>query len=87
MKTLIVAIPLFNSKMAVEAYRLNSRGGQNLRGMMDDYLSVSDAILTPGLDLTKKIGVEPLAGNCSLFVDINEYHLLMGVPLAPRVCQ
>ena len=81
MKTLIVAIPLFNSNMAVEAYRLNSRDGQKLRGMMDDYLSVSDAILTPGLDLVKTLGVEPLAGDCPLFVDINEYHLLMGVPL------
>ena len=81
MKTLVVAIPLFNSKMAVEAYRLNSRDGQKLRGMMDDYLSVSDAVLTPGLDLVKTIGVEPLAGACPLFIDINEYHLLMGIPL------
>ena len=81
MKTLIVAIPLFNSEMAVEAYRLNSRGGQNLRGMMDNNLSVSDAVLTPGLDLVKTMGVGPLSGECPLFVDINEYHLLMGVPL------
>ena len=81
MKTLIVALPLFNAGMAVEAYRLKSRSGQNLRGMMDDNLSVSDAILTPGLDLVKAMGVEPLAGDCPLFVDINEYHLLMGIPM------
>jgi len=82
MKTLIVAIPFFDSNMSVEAYRLNSRSGQRLRGMMDDYLSISDAVLSPGLDLVKTLGVEPLAGACPLFVDINEYHLLMRVPLS-----
>jgi len=81
MKTLIVAIPFFDSNLSVEAYRLNSRSGQKLRGMMDDYLSVSDAVLSPGLDLVKTLGVEPLAGACPLYVDINEYHLLMRVPV------
>ena len=82
MKTLIVAIPLFDSDMSVEAYRLNSRGGQKLLGMMDDYIAPWDAVLSPGLDLVKTLGVEPLSGDCPLFVDINEYHLLMGVPLS-----
>jgi len=81
MKTLLVAIPFFDSNMAVEAYRLNSRGGQKLLGMMDDYIAPWEAVLSPGLDLVKSLGVEPLSGNCPLFVDINEYHLLMGVPL------
>jgi len=81
MKTLIVAIPYFNSDMAVEAYRLCSRGGEKLLGMMDDYISPWDAVLSPGLDLVKSLGVEPLSGESPLYVDINEYHLLMGVPL------
>jgi len=81
MKTLIVAIPIFDSNMAVEAYRLNSRGGEKLLGMMDNYITPWDAVLSPGLDLVKTFGIEPLAGPCPLFVDINEYHLLMGVPL------
>ena len=81
MKTLIVATPFFNSDMSVEAYRLNSRGGQKLLGMMDDYISPWDAVLSPGLDLVRTLGVEPLSGAGPLFVDINEYHLLMGVPL------
>ena len=81
MKTLIVAIPYFDSNMAVEAYRLCSRAGQKLLGMMDDYITPWDAVLSPGLDLVKTLGVEPLAGECPLYVDINEYHLLMGVPL------
>jgi EAL and modified HD-GYP domain-containing signal transduction protein len=81
MKTLIVAIPFFDSEMSVEAYKLNSRGGQKLLGMMDDYITPWDAVLSPGLDLVKSLGAEPLAGDRPLYVDINEYHLLMGVPL------
>jgi len=81
MKTLIVAIPIFGAKMSVEAYRLNTRGGEKLLGMMDNYIAPWDAVLSPGLDLVKSLGIEPLAGNNPLFVDINEYHLLMGVPL------
>ena len=81
MKTLVVAIPFFDSNMSVEAYRLCSRSGQKLLGMMDDYIAPWDAVLSPGLDLVKSLGVEPLAGESPLYVDINEYHLLMGVPL------
>jgi len=81
MKTLIVAIPFFDSNMSVEAYRLISRSGQKLLGMMDDYIKPTDAILSPGLDLVKTLGVEPLAGDSPLFVEVNEYQLLMGVPL------
>ena len=82
MKTLIVPIPIFDSKMSVEAYRLNSRSGQSLRGMMDDQISVSDAVLSPGLDLIKALGAEPLAGDRPLYVDINVYQLLMRAPLS-----
>jgi len=81
MKTLIVATPLFDSNMSVEAYKLKSRSGQKLVGMMDDYISPWDAVLSPGLDLVKTLGVEPLTGGHPLFVDINEYHLLMRVPI------
>ena len=80
MKIFIVAIPFFDSDMSVGAYRLNSRSGQKLLGMLVDEMSMSDAVLTPGLDLVKTLGVEPLTGHCPLFVDINEYHLLMRVP-------
>jgi len=81
MKTLLVAVPFFDSEMSVEAYRLCSRGGQKLRGLMDDYIAPWDAVLSPGLDLVKTLGVEPLSGAHPLYVDINEYNLLMGVPL------
>jgi len=42
---------------------------------------MSDAVLTPGLDLVKTLGVEPLTGGSPLFIDINEYHLLMRIPI------
>ena len=81
MKTFIVAIPFFDSDMSVQAYRLNSRSGEKLIGMMAEDMSVSDAVLTPGLDLVKTLGVEPLTGGTPLFIDINEYHLLMRIPI------
>jgi len=81
MNTFIVAIPFFDSDMSVLAYRLNSRSGQKLIGMMVEELSMSDAVLTPGLDLVKSLGVEPLTGGSPLFIDINEYHLLMRIPI------
>jgi len=81
MKTFIVAIPFFDSDMTVCACRLNSRSGQKLIGMMVEDMSVSDAVLTPGLDLVKTLGVEPLTGGSPLFIDINEYHLLMRIPI------
>ena len=82
MKTFIAAIPFFDSNISVEAYRLNFRSGEKLLGMMDSTMKVSDAVLTPGLDLVKTLGVEPIAGDRPLFIDINEYHLLMReVPL------
>jgi len=80
MKTLIVAIPFFDSDMSVGAYRLYSRSGKSLLGMLDDQMKPSDAVLSPGLDLVKSLGVEPLTGDRPLYIDINEYHLLMRVP-------
>lgn len=81
MNTFIVAMPFFDSDMSVGTYRLNSRSGKTLLGMLADEMSVSDAVLSPGLDLVKTLGVEPLTGGTPLFVDINEYHLLMRTPI------
>ena len=85
MTTFIVAIPFFDSDMSVHAYRLNSRSGKKLLGMLVDEMSMSDAVLTPGLDLIKSLGVEPLTGGFPLFVDINEYHLLMRASLSLEI--
>jgi EAL and modified HD-GYP domain-containing signal transduction protein len=81
MKTFVVAIPFFDSEMSVGAYRLSSRSGQTLLGMLVDEMSLSDAVLSPGLDLVMSLGVEPFAGDSRLFIDINEFHLLMRTPI------
>lgn len=80
MNTFIVALPFFDAKMSVTAYRLYSRKGEKLLGMMVTDMSMSDAVMTPGLDLVKSLGVEPLTGGLPLFIDINDYHVLMRVP-------
>ncbi|MCL2079106.1 MAG: HDOD domain-containing protein [Oscillospiraceae bacterium] len=80
--TYIVAIPFFDSNLSVGAYRLKSRSGQKLRAMMAEEMSLSDAVSSPGLDLVKTLGVEPLTGGCPLFIDVNEYHVLMRVPVS-----
>ena len=82
MSTLIVALPFFDSKMSVTAYRLYSRNGAKLLGMMDSDISISDAIKAPGFDLVQDLGVEPLTGGLPLFVDFNEYHVLMRAPVS-----
>lgn len=80
--TFIVALPFFDAKMSVCAYKLYSRTGDKLLGMMqsDTEISMSDAVMSPGLDLVKSLGIEPLTGGLPLFVDLNDYHVLMRVP-------
>jgi len=80
MKSFIVAIPLFNSQMAVEAYWLCSRRGQKILGMLEDHRNMEDTLSYPGLELVESIGVEPFTGGCPLIVEVNEYQLLMGAP-------
>ena len=80
MKTFIVATPLFDFRMAVQGYRLKYRNGEKLFGALDDHLGFTEALSSPGLDLLQQTGVEPFAGEFPVFVDVNEYQLLMGVP-------
>lgn len=80
MKTFIVAIPLFNSKLAVYAYKLCDRNATKLLGTANDYQEVGESLRTPGLSIVAKVGVEPFAGEKKLFIDVNQYQLLIGVP-------
>lgn len=82
MKTFVVALPFFDAKMSVNAYRLYSRNGEKLLGMMMTDISVTDAVDNPGLDLIRTLGIEPFSGGVPLFVDVNEYNILMRVPIA-----
>ncbi|MDL2289665.1 HDOD domain-containing protein [Clostridia bacterium OttesenSCG-928-F22] len=85
MKTMIVAIPMFDSNMAVKAYKLCGKNGAKMLGLMKDYREMEEVLVSPGLNLVNKLGVEPFTGGLPLFADINEYQLLMGVPMNMKI--
>ena len=80
MKVFIVGVPLFNKDMAVKAYRLCDRSGDRALGIQNDFRRMSEAFISPGLDLIERIGLEPFAGDKLLFADLNMYQLLVGRP-------
>ena len=81
MKLFIVAVPLFDSDMAVQAYHLCDRSGETAIGLHSaDFRRMSESLTSPGLDLVEKIGVEPFAVDKPLLVDVNALQLLTGFP-------
>jgi EAL and modified HD-GYP domain-containing signal transduction protein len=66
--------------MAVKAYRLCDRSGDRAIGIQNDFRRMSEAFISPGLDLIEQIGLEPFAGDKLLFADLNMYQLLVGRP-------
>ena len=81
MKFFISSIPFFDKNMAVLAYRLMMRDGSKLISSDEYYRMQGASLQTPALDTVERIGIEPFAGECDLFLDIEEYQLLMGMPL------
>ncbi|MDR1194306.1 MAG: HDOD domain-containing protein [Peptococcaceae bacterium] len=92
MKVFIVAVPLFDSNMAVQAYRLCDRSGEKAIGIQNDFRRMTEALISPGLDLIEKVGLEPFAGDKPLFTDVNQFKLLtealtyMSIDPAKLVC-
>ncbi|NLW79097.1 MAG: HDOD domain-containing protein [Ruminococcaceae bacterium] len=78
MKVFIVAIPLFDANMEVQAYRLRDRNGERLLDVANDFRGRSIAMSTtsPALVLLKRLGVEPFAGDKRLFVDVTRLMLM-----------
>ncbi len=62
----VVAVPLFDNKMAVQAYRLSDRNAHKLFGTANDYQAAGEFLLTHGLKLVERVGVEPFTGNKKL---------------------
>ena len=85
MKFFISSIPFFDEKMAVHAYRLMMRDGDKLISSDEYYRMLNASMRTPALDTVEQIGVEPFAGDCDLFLDIEEYQLLIGLPLNTKI--
>ncbi len=80
MSMLIVPEPLFDSDMAVKAYRLCSHDGSKLFDV--EHLGVIDDIFSnPGLDIVEKIGIEPFTGEKLMFADISHMQMMTGIPL------
>lgn len=84
MSMLIVPEPLFDSDMAVEAYRLCYHDGSKIfnvgsLGVVDDIFS------NPGLDIVEKIGIEPFTGGKLLFVNLSHMQLMAGSPLNLKI--
>lgn len=85
MKVFIVAIPFFDSSMAVAAYRLCDQSGDKALSVKNDFRGRTEALLSPGLDIVEKVGIEPFAGEMPLFVEINKLQLLMGMPTGTNI--
>ena len=85
MKFFISSIPFFDKDMAVQAYRLMMRDGSKLISSDAYYRMQGASLQTPALDTVEQIGIEPFAGVCDLFLDIEEYQLLTGMPLGTNI--
>lgn len=85
MKSFIVAVPLFDADMGVVAYRMNTQNGEKLFGVANDYTSMGDAMNSIGLESISQIGVEPFTGGKPIFVECNEYNLMMDLPQRSNV--
>ena len=80
MKLYIVAIPLFDATMAVQGYRLHYRDGESVINSQIGQSRMANAMSSPGLDCVEKMGASFFSKDKPLFVDINQYQLLMGFP-------
>jgi len=85
MRIFISAIPFFDSEMAVHAYRMMTHDGDKLMGAAEDFRSLGGELLAPSLELVRKIGTEPFAGDNDFFVNISKYQLLIGMPLNLKI--
>lgn len=80
MKVFINSIPLFDGKMAVQAYRMCSRSAEQLFEALDNVRELTEAFSSPSLDLVEQLGTEPFAVDKCLFIELNQFQLLIGVP-------
>ncbi|MDR0818492.1 MAG: HDOD domain-containing protein [Oscillospiraceae bacterium] len=77
-KVFAVAEPLFDSQIEVQAYYLH---GKNSDSLFDaDVKNSGDALQSPTLDIVGQMGTEPFAGSYPMFVPVNEFQLLSGLP-------
>ena len=76
MDLLIVPVPLFNSRMAVEAYYFRLRKGNDILESMRATGSLDGAMNSPALEILNLVGLEAFTMGKPIFVPINNYMLL-----------
>jgi len=79
MSVLIVAIPLFDSTMTVQAYKLCSHNPEIALDIRGDFREKSQVYYMPGLDIVQQIGLEPFSGDLPMFIETNRFHILTGM--------
>jgi len=79
MPALIVAIPLFDNKMTVKAYKMCGHNTDITLDIRDDFRGRSQIYYLPGLEVIQKVGLEPFSGERPLFVETNRFHILTGM--------
>lgn len=81
MKAFVVAIPLFDPAMVVQAYRLCDRSGDSVLDVTKGHSRMAGVFSSPGLDLIQKVGPEAFAADKPLFASINRFQLETGMPM------
>ncbi len=79
MSVFIVAIPLFDSEMSVQAYRLCDQSGDTMLGVGKDFRRMNDALTSHAFELVNEIGIDPFTNGQPLFIDITAFQLLAGM--------
>ena len=85
MRSFISAIPVFDTNMAVHAYKMMTQDGDKLLGSAEDFRMLGGELLAPALEFVKEIGVEPFARDLDFFVNITKYQILIGMPLNMKI--
>ena len=85
MRLFLGSVPFFDVNMTVHAYRMMTHDGDKLLGSAEDHRMLGGELLAPALELIKRIGTEPFAGENELFVEIGKYQLLIGMPLSLQI--
>jgi len=80
MSVFVAAVPIFDSSMTVEAYKISAHNSDWL-AVDNQQQAFGEMLATPALDLLEEVGINPFAAKKPLLVDVNQYQLLMDIPL------
>jgi len=79
MSALIIATPLFDGKMAVQAYKLCDHDTNRALDIKGDFRERTQTYYLPGLEIVQEVGLAPFSGDLPLFVATNRFHILTGM--------